>query len=663
MTAARSIKTRIIPIVLALMAVIFGLSGSFMYWNSYKMAMKESREKASAIARIIGGIGSYTFLTGDYTILDEAVQKAMEQEEILYIRIYDKAGNIQRDNSKGDIHSQHIEVKEPVLVAEEPAGHVLFGLSTRETLASLKKGIGITILQILAGMLISSALLIAVLNKLIISRIRLLGSAAAIISEGNLMHKVTVSGTDEISSLGSAINGMASSLKDMIFRIRGISNIMTSATASLSASSHKVLDSAQVQKTAILETSGAVAEMNRAITTVAASEDSLAQLAAETSSSIMEMNASTSQIAENARMFSEASHETASSIEEMIASIKQIAGSLEQLSVFSEEISSAISQLSSSVQEVKDSSGRSVALAEQVSRDVTEEGISAVHAAMKGIDEIRAAVNGLSSVINRLRVRSEDIGKILTVIDTVADQTTLLAINAAILASKAGEHGRGFSVVANEIKDLAERTTISTTEISKLIQSVQDETKSSVEMTSQGLAAVEKGTLLFDNVGAALNRILESASTSTEMSKMIQRATDQEAQVINQITHSIRSLVDQISRIASATAEQKKGSTFIIDATEKMKNVSLQVKTSTKELSAGSGQINSAIETQNSRIGEIRESTSSQKIRSAEIVRAIDSITATTEELIRSSSSLDSEINTLTLEAQNLLSALEKFRT
>ena len=100
---------------------------------------------------------------------------------------------------------------------------------------------------------------------------------------------------------------------------------------------------------------------------------------------------------------------------------------------------------------------------------------------MEGMKNIKSSVEKTNDFVKKLGVRSDEIGKILNVIDDITDQTTLLALNAAILAAQAGEHGKGFSVVAEEIKDLAERTAFSTQEIGSLIQSVQEEVKGTVQ--------------------------------------------------------------------------------------------------------------------------------------------------------------------------------------
>jgi methyl-accepting chemotaxis protein len=133
--------------------------------------------------------------------------------------------------------------------------------------------------------------------------------------------------------------------------------------------------------------------------------------------------------------------------------------------------------------------------------------MTAVKEAIVGMQNIKETVEATAAVVNRLGKRSHEIGQILKVIDEVTDQTSLLALNAAILASQAGEHGKGFAVVAEEIKDLAERTAASTQEIAGLIASVQEETAESVQAMGRGLKAVERGVDLVNVTSDVLEQV------------------------------------------------------------------------------------------------------------------------------------------------------------
>lgn len=510
--------------------------------------------------------------------------------------------------------------------------------------------------------LLSTALVYGSISRFITRPILAMEKVADRIADGDLTHIISVKGKDEVASLGQAINRMAFNLKDMLGKIRSITDSVSNVTSNIAASSQGVLSVVDVQKSAIEETASAVDEMDNSITSVARGAENLSQSAADTSSSILQMTASIEKIAENADIFNETAHDTASSVEEMISTVKQIAESLDNLSASSDAIATSIEEVNATTRDIEHRAGESVTLAEAVMTNASEKGMNASNAAIDGMENIRRSVTDLSDVINLLGKKTEDIGKILTVIDNVADQTNLLALNAAILASKAGEHGKGFTIVADEIKSLAEKTSVSTNEIEALTTSVREVTRSSINKVSEGIGTVEKGLLLVQDVNDALRDIVESSRASTEMARAIQRATAEEAFVIKQITDSVERMTEQTEKISLAIAEQNKGGRFITDATEKVKELSNQVRTATNEQKDGSKQMAVVTENVTQQAEQIAEATGRQKQKSIEIVKSMEKIRSTTDNLIGSSNDMNSVITSLKEEALNLLTELQKFK-
>ncbi len=552
----------------------------------------------------------------------------------------------------------------PLLNADgKVSGALRIGVRTEAIHAQLYQllfwALGVSLLCFLLSLL----LVYFSISKFITAPIMVMEKAADRIAAGDLSSEVAVKGRDELASLGSAINRMVLNLKDMLSKISGITNSVSTVTANISASSHAVMSVADVQKRAIEETAASIEDMDTSISNVADSAGILSQSAGDASSSIFEMSASIERVAENANVFNETAHETASSIEEMVSTIKQIAESIENLSASAEAIASSIDEVNAATRDIERSANESVELAETVMNNATVKGMNAAGVAMEGMRNIKKSVTDLSEVINMLGKRTDAIGKILNVIDDVADQTNLLALNAAILASKAGEHGKGFSIVADEIKSLAERTSVSTNEIAALIQSVQDVTKSSIRMASGGIHTVEKGMTLVSDVNAALGEIVESSKASTEMAKAIQRATAEESGVIKQITGAVETMTAQTENISRAIQEQSRGSRLIIEASEKVKELSTQVKNSTHEQKGGSRQIANVIENVTQQAALIAEATGRQKDNSTEIVQSMEKIRSTTGKLIESSTEMSVVITSLKDEALNLLLELQKFKT
>jgi methyl-accepting chemotaxis protein len=175
------------------------------------------------------------------------------------------------------------------------------------------------------------------------------------------------------------------------------------------------------------------------------------------------------------------------SIEEMVRSVKQVSENTEALANAAEETSASMEQMASSLREVDTSAAEAVRLSESVV-ERAEIGRVKVHETIVGMEAIREATETAEEVIRNLHGRAVEIGAIVDVIDDVADETNLLALNAAIIAAQSGDHGRAFSVVADEIKDLAERVLASTKEIGGLIRSVQDEARKATEAIERGSA-------------------------------------------------------------------------------------------------------------------------------------------------------------------------------
>lgn len=510
--------------------------------------------------------------------------------------------------------------------------------------------------------LLSLVLVHVSIRKFITRPILSMEKAADRMASGDLTYVVQVEGRDELASLGKAINRMSMNLTDMLSKVGGVTNSVSGVTAEIAGLAHNVMAVVDVQKKALEDTAQTIEGMDGSITEVATSAESLSELANDTSSSIMQMTASIERVAENTNIFSETAHDTASSIEEMISTIKQIAESIDTLSSASEAIASSIDEVNATTKDIERRANDSVGLAEAVMVKASDKGMQAANAAIQGIENIKKSVLALSDVINMLGKRTDDIGKILNVIDDVADQTNLLALNAAILASKAGEHGKGFTIVADEIKNLAERASVSTSEIATLIRSFQDVTKSSIRMASDGIQTVESGLLLVRDVNTALQDISTSSKESTEMARAIQRATAEESIVIKQITDAVGNMAEQTDNISRAIQEQSKGSRFIIEATDRVKELSSQVRKATNEQRDGSRQIAHVIENVTDKASKIAGATGKQKEKSLEIVRSMEKILNTTSNLIQSSNEMNSVINSLKEEAVNLIEELHKFK-
>lgn len=168
---------------------------------------------------------------------------------------------------------------------------------------------------------------------------------------------------------------------------------------------------------------------------------------------------------------------------------------------------------------------------------------------------IAERVRETAKTVGGLGTRSDQIGQIIGTIEDIADQTNLLALNAAIEAARAGEQGRGFAVVADEVRALAERTTKATKEIGAMIKAIQQETKSAVTFMEQEVNEVERGTAEAAESGKALEKILEQVGSVTMQVNQMATAAEQQTATTAEISGNIQQITDVVQSTARGAQE------------------------------------------------------------------------------------------------------------
>lgn len=474
-------------------------------------------------------------------------------------------------------------------------GAVKVTMSIEKQYKKAMRSIAIVIIATIFGALIFSIVIWAMLRKMVILPIKTIETAAARLAEGDLSFNVDIKSKDEIGRLSKAIKESINSLGRILQNIKNVARRVPVVANKVEKDSQKVVDGTQMEAEAMSEIAFSLEELNAAITEISEGTESLVSSAEQTAAAMNEIAASIGDVRASTHQLSESIETTSSSIEELSATIKEVANNADNLLSATDETLSAIEEMAVSVKEVEQNAKDSAKLSEKVMNEASTFGITSIEKTVKGMKNIKLSVEETNEFIKKLGGRSEEIGKILNVIDDITDQTALLALNAAILAAQAGEHGRGFAVVADEIKELAERTAFSTQEISSLIQSVQEEVKSTMEAMKRGMISVEEGFELSEKAADALKKILESSKKSSEMAFSIERSTAEQSTAIRLVRNSMENIKSMTGTIAKATSEQTKGAALIVNATIKMRDNSLHVRKATDEQSASSQHISKAI--------------------------------------------------------------------
>ena len=447
---------------------------------------------------------------------------------------------------------------------------------TAAATASAKNAERTAVFTIIIGSILAVliSLGIAIFIAASISRpVRAMSMAAQKIAGGELDVTVEAKGKDEIGILAKAFQEMVIYLKAMAHTAEDIAD--GDLSGDIKPKSEKdILGNAFWKMITGLR--GTIGQIRGGSDQVASASSEIAATAEQSS--------------RNSEGAATAVEEITSTMHEMSANIQNVAKSIQSQSAAVTQTSSSIEELIASIQRVAENAKRLAELSQKSSEAVVL-GNNAVDKSSDSMNEITKAMTSSADTIRMLGGRTEDIGKIVEVIDDKAEQTNLLALNAAIEAARAGEHGMGFAVVAEEVRKLAERSAKSAKEIADLIYGIQKETQSAVGNVEKNVAIVDFSLKLSGEVVNALRKIETAVLDASRYSAEISAATSEQASGCDQISKAVIKLNEITQEVSASADEQASGTEEVVKAVEKLRDMVQQNASSATELAASAEQL------------------------------------------------------------------------
>ena len=466
-------------------------------------------------------------------------------------------------------------------------------------MSDLRWRIGQTIALSAGGLLALVAVLVVFIRRVIVQRVINITKASDKVAQGELNTQFDTSGTDELSHLASNLEGMVHSLKTELGFSKGILNGMTTPCLVCDTEGRITFTNRGAMQcfghdgepsTVLGMPVGAFVygDPNRSTITLRTVQSRQSTLGGELnvanrkgeekhilvdSAPLLDLDgnligafsiytdltdikkqqqliaAQNERISKAADAARSISNNLASASAELSEQVDEANRGSEEQRHLAAESARSMEQMNAAVLDVaKSASGASdLALS---TREQAREGTQVVEKAMECIGRVAAQARELSADMGELGEQAEGINRIITVIEDIADQTNLLALNAAIEAARAGEAGRGFAVVADEVRKLAEKTMDATRQVVSNIGSIQQSVRKSMGATSQAVELVEESTGLAGQSGQALNTILEMVERTADQVRAIAAAAEEQSAASDEINRS----VDQISTISAHTA-------------------------------------------------------------------------------------------------------------
>ena len=444
---------------------------------------------------------------------------------------------------------------EQVITTRTLPARLLAGYSVDALAADHDMGLGVVFRSLLPCVLLASLLFWWLVGQLL-EQIRAVKSYAERLSGGDLSEGLDLKDASDVSGLAKALNTLRRSFMSAISSARTASEGLTVASSRIKESSNKITEEAVDQSNAIRQTISSIDVMIASSTSVQSQITEATKGVVDSTETMNGIRKSIETVVGSMQMLSKSVDQTRRHLEGNVTILGEVDREVNKLQETATSTFEAMADISENIRHVEDNTEAALKMASEATENA-ERGVEAFKASMAAIQRIRSNSDESANSIRFLSAKAESIEHILDFIDDISNRTRLLSLNASIIASHAGESGRGFMIVADEIKDLASRTAGAVREISKIIREVREGSDSALEVVERGVRAVNEGVKRAELAGEILTIIMSSTIHNAQNVRRISSAMDRQLEGTKRVNSAMREVHNVIARVRDVVTAQK----------------------------------------------------------------------------------------------------------
>jgi methyl-accepting chemotaxis protein len=576
-----SIRMKFMTTFIILLVAISSVNLFFNYSTRKAEGLKFAKTHLQTLSEMLAFSVGAGLSAANFDLVQSAFNWAKENQQITYINIIDESNtslvifnpsnlkmNEQDDFSQKEIKEadNSLTVSASIDYNEKHYGHILMAYSLTQMKEELNKSLMFSSILSLI-ILFTGIIIVFIISNILTNQIKLLKNSAVMVGKGDLSVKVEVKSKDEVGQLAEAVGTMIVNIRaseDSLKHEKFKAELAMNEAESQKNSSAEQRNYLSKKIDELLEEMNKFAEGDLTLNLAAEKDDEIGKL-------FLGFNKAINKLKKMISNVSDAVRETAKMSGEILFRADGITSGVQNQTKQTAEVVCSIEQMTKTIIDTTTNSSFAVQTAKHAG-SVAMEGGRVVTESIQGMTRIADVVKKSAETIQLLGQRSSEIGEITEVIDDIADQTNLLALNAAIEAARAGEQGRGFAVVADEVRKLAERTTKATKEIVKMIQQIQRDINGAVDSMKEGTREVDKGSKLTDKAGESLSEIIKGAQQVADVINNVAEASEEQSKAAEQISSNI----EEINRV---TKENEAGVQLIAKYADELNRLTDNLKT------------------------------------------------------------------------------------